>query len=175
MSAGDLCQPSGPDGEGQARGQSRNARGEPHDANFLGNIHHMPETEDKPGDGEKKRDSIFGNWTSDDSKLLIITIAATVVANIFTVILVALTVIVARSMRPNPGTPGSYVFFFGSSLLPLIGVWMILSFLRATRRGKEVDLTSRVIKWIIIAVGILEGFFALLYVLGMIGFAVGVK
>jgi hypothetical protein len=29
LSAGDLCQPSGPDGEGQARGQARNARGEP--------------------------------------------------------------------------------------------------------------------------------------------------
>jgi hypothetical protein len=26
---GDLCQPSGPDGEGQATGQARNARGEP--------------------------------------------------------------------------------------------------------------------------------------------------
>ena len=26
---GDLCQPSGPDGEGQAKGQARNARGEP--------------------------------------------------------------------------------------------------------------------------------------------------
>jgi len=26
---GDLCQPSGPDGEGQARGQACNARGEP--------------------------------------------------------------------------------------------------------------------------------------------------
>ena len=26
---GDLCRPSGPDGEGQARGQARNARGEP--------------------------------------------------------------------------------------------------------------------------------------------------
>jgi len=29
LSAGDLCRPSGPDGEGQARGQARNARGEP--------------------------------------------------------------------------------------------------------------------------------------------------
>ena len=135
----------------------------------------MPETKDKPPDTEKKRDSIFTNWTSGDSKLLIITIAATVVANIFTVILVALAVIVARSMRPNPGTPGSYAFFVGSSLFPLIGVWMILSFLRITRRRKEVDFTGRVIKWIIIAVGILEGFFALLYVLGMIGFAVGVR
>ncbi len=28
---GDLCQPSGPDGKGQARGQARNARGEPPD------------------------------------------------------------------------------------------------------------------------------------------------
>jgi hypothetical protein len=28
LSAGDLCQPSGPDGEGQATGQARNARGE---------------------------------------------------------------------------------------------------------------------------------------------------
>jgi hypothetical protein len=26
---GDLCQPSGPDGKGQAKGQARNARGEP--------------------------------------------------------------------------------------------------------------------------------------------------
>lgn len=135
----------------------------------------MPETKDKPADDEKKRESIFRDWTSDDSKLLIITIAATIVANIFTVIVVALTVIVARSMRPNPGTPGSYAFFFGSSLFPLIGVWIILSFLRTTRRKKEVDLTGQVIKWIIIAVGILEGFFALLYILGMIGFAAGVK
>jgi hypothetical protein len=29
LSAGDLCQPSGPDGEGQARGQAPNARDEP--------------------------------------------------------------------------------------------------------------------------------------------------
>ena len=29
LSAGDLCQPSGPDGEGQARGQARSARDEP--------------------------------------------------------------------------------------------------------------------------------------------------
>ena len=28
LSAGDLCQPSGPDGEGQAKGQARSARGE---------------------------------------------------------------------------------------------------------------------------------------------------
>jgi len=29
LSAGDLCQPSGPDGEGQAKGQARGARDEP--------------------------------------------------------------------------------------------------------------------------------------------------
>jgi hypothetical protein len=29
---GDLCQPSGPDGKGQAKGQARYARGEPLDA-----------------------------------------------------------------------------------------------------------------------------------------------
>ena len=29
LSAGDLCQPSGPDGEGQAEGQARNSRGGP--------------------------------------------------------------------------------------------------------------------------------------------------
>ncbi|HKA08921.1 MAG TPA: hypothetical protein VKI99_00440, partial [Candidatus Dormibacteraeota bacterium] len=29
MSAGGLCLPSGPDGEGEARGQARSARGEP--------------------------------------------------------------------------------------------------------------------------------------------------
>ncbi len=29
LTPGDLCQPSGPDGEGQARGQARKARGEP--------------------------------------------------------------------------------------------------------------------------------------------------
>ena len=32
---GDLCQPSGPDGEGQARGQARNARGEPTEAGTI--------------------------------------------------------------------------------------------------------------------------------------------
>jgi hypothetical protein len=34
LSAGDLCQPSGPDGEGQARGQARNAHGEPRRGNI---------------------------------------------------------------------------------------------------------------------------------------------
>ena len=46
--------------------------------------------------------------TSEDRKLIVITVAATVAANLITVVVVALAIIIARDFRPQPGTPKSY-------------------------------------------------------------------
>lgn len=125
-------------------------------------------------DGKREK-SIFRNWTPGDSKLLVITIAATVTANIVTVILVALAVIVARSFRPNPGTPGNYAFLFGISALPVITACVAFSTLRRLRRERATFLGDRAFKWVMAILGITAGFSALLYILGWIGLAAGIR
>jgi hypothetical protein len=135
----------------------------------------MPQAKNDTSDARKHRDPLFENWNSGDVKLLTMTIVATVTANIITVILIALTIIVARSMRPHPGTPGNYAFLFGSSMIPLMAVWTVLYFWRISRREKASDLASQVIRWIMISVGIFEGLYLLLFVLALIGFATGIK
>ena len=135
----------------------------------------MPDTKDESSNTGNQRNSLFSNWTSDDSKLLVITIAATVAANIITAVMVALAIIVARSMRPNPATPGNYAFLFGTSIFPLLAVWSVLFFFRVSRREKNKDLVDQAIKWTLIIVGTFEGMFALSYILAFIGFAIGIK
>jgi len=135
----------------------------------------MPDKKDESSNAENHRDSIFRNWTSDDRKLLMITIVATVAANIVTVVVVALAVIIARSMRPNPGTPGNYAFLFGSSIFPLLAVFTVLHVLHTSKHEKKRDLWYQVVKWTLIAIGAFEGLFALLYILAFIGFATGIK
>jgi hypothetical protein len=135
----------------------------------------MPKEPDESADNERQNKSVFQSWTPDDRKLLIITIAATVAANIITVILVALAIILARSFRPHPRTTGNYESVFGSSLLPALGVWTVLSFWRHSRRKRATDSVDRMIRWTMAILGIFEGLFILSYILAFIGFAAGVR
>jgi hypothetical protein len=130
---------------------------------------------DESSNNEKQKKSIFSNWTPGDSKLLMITIAATVVANIVTIILVALAIIVARSFRPNPGTPANYIFLLGISAFPALAAYAAFSSLYRTRRKSIASPFDKVRKWAIVITGLGAGFLTLLYILGWIGFAVGVK
>jgi hypothetical protein len=135
----------------------------------------VPDTKDEPSNAGNQRNPIFRNWTSGDSKLLVITIAATVAANLITAVIIALAIIVARSMRPHPATPGNYAFLFGASLFPLLAVWAVLFFFRVSRHEKNRDLLDQTLKWTLIIVGTFEGMFALSYILAFIGFAIGIK
>lgn len=56
--------------------------------------------------------------TSEDRKLIVITVAATVAANLITVVVVALAIIIARDFRPQPGTPKSYFLLIPVTATP---------------------------------------------------------
>jgi hypothetical protein len=80
-------------------------------------------TENSNDSPDKPKGSV--SWTSEDRKLLIITIAATVIANIVTIIIVALSIIALRWMRPVPGaTRGDYAVFWLFSLAPISTVFL---------------------------------------------------
>jgi hypothetical protein len=135
----------------------------------------MPKETDESADSERPNKPIFQSWTPGDIKLLIITIAGTVAANIITVIIVALAIIVARSFRPNPGTPSNYIFLLGISAFPALAAYAAFSSLYRTKRERTASLLDKARKWAMIVSGLGAGFLTLLYILGWIGFAVGVK
>jgi hypothetical protein len=116
------------------------------------------------------------SWTSEDRKLLIITIAATVIANIATIIIVALSIIALRWMRPAPGaTRGDYAIFWLFSLAPISTVFLTFIWWRDSRRDKEVSNGWRANRWIVIPIFAFEALFLLLYVLAALGLAVGLN
>ena len=135
----------------------------------------MPETSDDSVDGEKHKRSIFEDWTPEDGKLLIITTAATVTANIVTIIIVALALIISRSFRPNPSTPKNYIWFLGISAIPVLTAYVAFYSLYRTRREEDDSPYDGIRKWALVITGLGTGFLALLYILSWIGFAVGVK
>jgi len=122
-------------------------------------------------ESNKQKNSLFANWTINDSKLLMITITATVVANMVTIIMVAMAIIVARSFRPKPATPQNYIFLFWITPFLVLAAYGAFSSLYRKRNVRS----APVIKWALIIVGLGTGFLALLYVLAWIGFALGVK
>lgn len=135
----------------------------------------MPKATNEPTGDEKRKNSILQGWTPDDNKLLVITIAATVAANIITVVIVALAVIIARSVQPHPGTPGNYAFFLGTSIFPVMTACAAIYFWRRSKHEKDFSFPLRTIKWAIVILGIFGGVVTLLDILAWIGFAAGVR
>jgi hypothetical protein len=119
--------------------------------------------------------SLLQSLTREDVKLFIITILATVIANIVTVVVVAVAVILARSGRPHPATPGNYAINFSLSIVPMILLWAGVSpLLRTLAKSKTLDLSTKVLRWVIIILLALLGMITLIYVLTWIGFASGI-
>lgn len=120
--------------------------------------------------------SLVESLTREDVKLFIITVVATVFSNVITVIIIALAIILARSSRPHPGTLGNYAFFFGVTMFTFLGVsgglWSLI--VARTRHGKS-DYVEKILKWIIVAVSVVEGIIALIFALTWVGFSAGVK
>jgi hypothetical protein len=135
----------------------------------------MPKETDESADSERPNKPIFQSWTPGDIKLLIITIAGTVAANIITVIVVALAIIAARSGRPTSNTPGAYAFLLGATSFPVITVYMAFSYLHHIRHRRSNSFGDQAFKWVLTILGLASGCIALVYILTWIGFAVGIK
>lgn len=119
----------------------------------------------------------IANWTPDDTKLLIITAGATVAANIITIVVVALAIVVARSTHLTPGaTVGYWVFFWASAFFPLMTIAMVVVFWR-NRRGRAAldSFVDRVIRWVMAFAALFSAFMTLIYLLSLIGLATGIK
>ena len=56
----------------------------------------------------RSRESYVKSLTDEDRKLIVITVVATVAANLLTVVMVGLAIIIAHNLRVTPDTPKSY-------------------------------------------------------------------
>src|ERR1039457_1569776 len=128
----------------------------------------MPDEDNEPEDGKKQK-GLFGNWVKDDTKLLAITIIGTITANIITVVIVGLAVIIARWWRPSVPTTGDYVFLWAFPIFPLLVLYMLYPGWREGRRY------SKLVNFLSILTGVMAVFIILMTVLAAIGLAVGVK
>ena len=140
------------------------------------NIFDMPEIEDKSDEYDQAKSAM--NWTAEDRKQFIVATASAVLANIGTLVIVALAIIVARSFRPHPATAVNYGFSAGLTVYFVLGMVMIISFwfkYKGSKSIKSSSLIDKVILWIIAIAGTGCGFLTLLYLLGWLGFAAGVK
>ena len=111
--------------------------------------------------------------TADDRKLIVITVAATVAANLITVVLVALAIITARAFNPQPHTPLNYLAILSVTATPAT-ITLIAFSVRYDLRNKEA-IAAKIVRWVMAALGIVATFSLLLLLLGWVGFASGVK
>jgi hypothetical protein len=116
----------------------------------------------------------FESWTSNDIKLLVITIVATTAANIITVVLVGVAIIIARSHH-SLRTPRDYAWFFVGSILAAMICGVCIWGWRQSGTSKADPLKIRAISWGIRVFTAWFGLIFLLYILSWIGFAAGIK
>ena len=131
------------------------------------------------GTSDNSKSNPFINWKSHDTKLLVTTVAATVIANVITVIVVALAILVARSTHLRPGaTTGDWAFFWGEAFFPVMTIYLVVIFFRQSkgRSGEALgEFGFRIIKWTIIVIGVFAVFMTMIFALSLVGLATGIK
>lgn len=114
--------------------------------------------------------SFLQSITRDDFKLFIITIAATVIANVMTVVVVALAILIARwQSRPASGSHSALIVPTIASLgLTLCGFFIVAAFWRGD------SPYEKFMKWSGLVIFSIMGIFAVVFTLTWIGIAEGV-
>jgi hypothetical protein len=124
------------------------------------------------GAGKEHEESFWASFTRADRRLFLITFAGTVAANVVTVMVVAIALIVAR---PPPGvrpTPAAVLLDLG---VVVIGLMTIGIGVAALRRWRPRDTTSRANDMVTLVLTVVMGLFTLVFLLVLLGYAVGVK
>ena|ERR1700733_1340821 len=116
--------------------------------------------------------SFLQSFTKEDAKLFIVTAIATVVANVATVIIVALAILLARS-RPHPVPPDYYLFTavltISFTVSAIAGPFMIAT----VWKGRS--LNDRFMKWAGLIVFSAVIICAIIFTLTWIGIAEGIN
>lgn len=130
----------------------------------------QPTAEKAEEDSEK---SFLASFTRADAKLLLITFAGTVAANVVTVMVVAFAVILARSSTTTPRpTEGAVLIDLAAVAAGVMTLGVGVSFMRQRRVGAAY---SRVITLIIVVLVVAECLISAVFLLVLLGDAVGVK
>lgn len=114
------------------------------------------------------------NLTAEDRKVIVITVAATVAANLITLVLVALAINIARGYSPRPRTPLNFEMLLSITATPALFIVLPLEILRRNLKDKT-SFASKVVRVIMLVVISVSSFFLVLLLLVWVGLASGVK
>lgn len=112
--------------------------------------------------------------TAEDRKLIVITVVATVVANLLTIVMVGLAVIIAHNLRLTPDTPKSYFLLIPVTATPATIALVALSFIKFDLKGRH-SLVAQVVKWVMIALCAVATLCLVVLLLAWVGYASGIK
>jgi len=127
--------------------------------------------EEEHGDKEAEP-SFWDSFTRADARLFLMTFAGTVAANVVTVMVVAVALIASRPPSSGRPTAGSVPIDLACSAAGVMAVGIGITALRRTRMN---DRGSRTIALMIGAVTVFMGLISSVYLLVLLGYAVGVK
>ena len=131
----------------------------------------MTESTEKEPAEERER-SLWASFSQADMRLFLVTFAGTVAANVVTVMVVAVALIVARPQISGRPTVGAVLILVGFAVTGVVMVGRnVISLLRKRPR----DTTSRTLNAPLLTLTVLLGLITSEIVLVLLGLAVGVK
>lgn len=111
------------------------------------------------------------NWSQSDSKMLLVTFAGTVVANVVTILCVGVAIIMARLLRPTRDTSDAYWFFFGETAFTLFAAFTAGFGAYRWRGDRLKGLAGKVSGIVALLIFAFETCVALMLVLAWVGIA----
>jgi hypothetical protein len=112
--------------------------------------------------------------TAEDRKLIVITVVATVAANLLTVVMVGLAIIIAHNLRVTPDTPKSYFLLIPVTATPATVALVALSIVKFDLKGKD-STAAQVVRWVMIALCAVATLCLIVLLLAWVGYASGIK
>lgn len=121
---------------------------------------------------EERERSFWASFSQADMKLFLVTFAGTVAANVVTVMVVAVALIASRPATGGRPTVGSVLI---DLFCVICGVLTVGVGVHAFRQKRPKDTESRVIALMVASLTLFMGLLSSVYLLVLLGYAVGVK
>jgi hypothetical protein len=121
---------------------------------------------------KERQESVWASFGRADAKLFMVIFAGTVAANVVTVMIVAVALIAARSGSNGRPHLGAVLIYLGCVIAGVVTVGVGV---QALRQKRPKDTESRVIALMVAAFTLLMGLLSSVYLLVLLGYAVGVK
>jgi hypothetical protein len=113
-------------------------------------------------------------FTAEDRKLIVITVVATVAANLLTVVMVGLAIIIAHHLRVTPNAPKSYFLLIPVTATSATVALVALSIVKFDLKGKD-STVAQVVRRVMIALCAVATLCLVVLPLAWVGYASGIK